>query len=427
MKTLAPVALAAWPRRAAGVALPLAAWPFLLLPFDSLTHILGIGESSGAQTFPATAALSLLYLALRGARLRFTPASLKTFKCLAAVWLIMMLLTAGHMVLESVMSTHLEETLRGQTALRQGVSFTLGLSSFLMFQDALQRVGHRAAFRWIIWGCMPAFALAPFQAFTGVNRVQGLSSEPSQMADTLVFAFLPACAAAALRPRLRWPLIALGTVTLLSTFSSTGFMKMGLVLLCFYISSGRVLRGLWVLLAGVAAGYGVLSLWPENYVFSTITILYRYWDSASDVLYITFIDRYMGLVGPLSMLNQPRAWLGLGFGADSVYFYQMFDPAVAEAIRDVKWVLPSIGSLQGKVLMYSGLGGYAVYLAAWLTARRATPQGHPARYMIPALYLASLFSLAPFFLGYAWLWLALGSTAGAKPPASAATTARLGT
>lgn len=408
MSAVAPTATAVG---AGTLALPLAAWPFLLIPYDSLTHLAGIGEETGAQTFPLTAAISLAYIALRGRQLRFTPASLGVFKALAAALLVMLALTAVHLVIESSTSTHLEEALRVPTALRQGVSFALGLSSFVMFQDALLRIGHRAAFRFIVWGCLPSFLLVPFQAFTGVFRVQGFSTEPAQFADILVFAFLPACAAAALRPRLRWALFALGTITLLSTFSSTGFMKLALVLLCFYIGTGRALHGAAVLGAGIVATYLLLSLWPENYVFSTFILLYQAWDASSELLSITFVDRYMGLVGPLQMLAQPHAWLGLGFGADSVYFYQLFEPDVADAIREVKWVLPSIGSLQGKMLMYGGAAGYAIYAAAWLGAWRATPQGHPARYLIPAVYLASLFSLAPFFLPYVWLWLAFGATA----------------
>ncbi len=409
-----PVPLGDVPRpgyRAGKIALPLAAWPFLLIPFDSLTHLAGLGDETGAQTFPVTAAMSLAYLALRGRQLHFTPASLQVFKFFAAAMLLMLLLTGGHIAVESSTSTHLEEALRLPTALRQGVSFALGLSSFVMFQDALLRIAHRAAFRWMVWGCLPSFLLVPFQAFTGVFRVQGFSSEPAQMADMLVFAFLPACAAAALGKRMRWALLTLGALTLISTFSSTGFMKLALVLVCFYVSTGRALRGAVVLATGITVTYLLLSLWPENYVFSTFAVMYQAWDASSDVLSITFVDRYMGLIGPLQMLDQPSAWLGLGFGADSVYFYQLFDPDVADAIREVKWALPSITSLQGKTLMYGGLGGYAVYLGAWLTGWRAAPKGHPARYLIPAVYLSSLFSLAPFFLSYVWLWLAFGSTA----------------
>lgn len=402
---------ASYVRPRGAMALPLAAWPFLFLPYDSLTHLLGVGQETGAQTFPATAAFSLLYLVLRGGDLRFSAASRRVFLCLAGVLAIMVALTAGHLAIESSVSTHLLENLRVPTMLRQGASFVLGLSSFLMFQDALLRVGHRAAFRWTVLGFMPSFLVMPFQAFTGVFRVQGFSSEPSQLADALVFAFLPACFGALLGSRRRRGLAALGTVALLSTFSSTGIMKLGLVIACYYVGTGRALRGFVLLCIGLVIIIGLLSLWPDNYVYQTFAILYYGWVTSADLLTITFVDRYMGLIGPLSMLNEPRAWLGLGFGADSVYFYQMFPPLIADAIRAVKWVLPSITSLQGKMLMYSGVGGYALYITSWVQARRAAPANHIARYVIPAVFVGSLFSLAPFFMPYVWLWLALGSTA----------------
>ncbi|MDE2367973.1 MAG: hypothetical protein KGN16_03295 [Burkholderiales bacterium] len=411
MITSGSVRIAAYVRPRGTMALPLAAWPFLLLPFDSLTHLLGIGEETGAQTFPATAALSLVYLVLRGGDLRFSDISRKVFLYLAAVLAIMVALTAGHLALESAVSTHLTEDLRVPTMLRQGTSFVLGLSSFLMFQDALLRVGHRAAFRWMAVGFIPSFVAAPFQAFSGVFRVQGFSSEPSQFADALVFTFLPACFGAMLGRYQRRSLVALGVVTLLSTFSSTGIMKLGLVIACYYVGTGRALRGLLMLLGGLALLVGLLSLWPENYIYSTFSVLFYDWETSAAMLSITIVDRYMGLFGPLGMLNEPRAWLGLGLGADSVYFYQMFTPLIADAIRGVKWVLPSISSLQGKMLMYAGVGGYALYLMAWITAWRAAPRGHLARHLIPAIFLGSLFSLAPFFIPYAWLWLALGATA----------------
>ena len=228
--------------------LPLAGWPFLLLPYDSLIHLVGLGESTGAQTFPATAAFSLVYLALRGWRLRLSERTMQVLKCAAAVGLFTLLMTAFHLAWESALSTPLDEALRVPTALRQGLSYLLGVTTFMMFQDALLRVGHRRAFRWAVWGFLPALTLVPFQAFTGVYRVQGFSTEPSQMADALVFAFLPACAASDINPRVKRWLLGFGALALLSTFSSTGFMKMAMVVICYYVSTGRALRGIAMLI-----------------------------------------------------------------------------------------------------------------------------------------------------------------------------------
>lgn len=395
--------------------LPMAACPFLLIPYDSLTHLLGIGEETGAQSFPATAALSLVYIALRGPTLRWSRQSVRVFACLASVFLAMLLLTAGNLMYESSQSTDLQEAWRIQTALRQGVSFVLGLTTFAMFQDALLRVGHGAAFRWMIIGSLPSFVLLPFQAFTGAFRVQGFSSEPSYLGDMLAFSFLPAVAAAKLPTQgMRRALMFLGVLTLFSTFSSTGFMKLALVLLCYFVSTGRALRGLVLVTLAFTITYGLLSLWPENYVFSTFSELYSVYQDSGELLNITFLDRYMALMGPLSMLNRPIAWLGMGLGADSVYFDHLFDAVTAEAIRSVKWGAPSITSLQGKTLMYAGVWGYLAYLGTWAVAWKSAPRKHPARFMLPAVFLASLFSLSPFFIPYVWLWLAFGATAGAS-------------
>ncbi len=103
--------------------------------------------------------------------------------------------------------------------------------------------------------------------------------------------------------------------------------------------------------------------------------------------------------------------IGIQQSPRDVVFETSAEPEdLADAISEVKWGTPSITSLQGKLLMYGGLAGYAIYAAAWLTAWRATPAGHPARYLIPAVYLSSLFSLAPFFLPHVWIWLAFGAT-----------------
>jgi len=331
------------------------------------------------------------------------------------------LLSGVHLAWESALPTQLDEAQRVPTALRQGISYLLGVTTFVMFQDALLRVGHQRAFKWVVWAYLPALLLVPFQAFTLPYRVQGFSTEPSQMADAMVFAFLPACAAVAMNARIRRFVLAIGAVVLISTFSSTGFMKMGMVGICYYISTGRALRGFLVLVLGLLAIYGLLSLWPENYIFATFYGLYDTWEATSSIVNITFLDRYMGLLGPLGMLDQPRAWVGLGYGADAVYFDQIFERDVADAIREVKWGTPALSSLQGKMMLYSGLVGYVVYLTGWATAWRGTTGAklrakmHPARFMIPAIFVASLFSVAPFFIPYTWFWLALGATAGRQP------------
>ena len=58
------------------------------------------------------------------------------------------------------------------------------------------------------------------------------------------------------------------------------------------------------------------------------------------------------------------------------------------------------------MFLYGGVAGYLLYLCAWWMAWRAAPRRHPARFLIPTVFAASLFSLGPLFLPYN---LAIGS------------------
>jgi hypothetical protein len=390
--------------------MPLAAIPFLLIPYDSLTYLLGLDPGETSQTLPFTAIFSLIYLALRKGRPRLSPTGARVFKYLCATTVCVTLVTVANILLESAGMFQVDSALRMSTAPRQGISLALGLTSFLMFQDALVRLPLHKAFRWTVLGGLPSLAMCAFQIVHGDYRIQGFSSEPSQLGDMLVLSFLPACAFARLRVYQRTVVMMSGAVSLLAAFSGTALMKAVFAIFSLSAVRGHFARGLIITACALALIYGVLLLYPDNYIFNLYSLFQVYLDSGT-LVGGSFIDRFFGFVGPLRTLGELHGWFGLGLGGDTVYFDRIFDPDTAAAIRNEKGAIASISSLQAKMLLYGGVLGYILYLAAWFTAWRDTPKRHPARFMIPTVLAASLFSIGPLFLPYVWLWLAIGSTA----------------
>jgi hypothetical protein len=392
----------------------LAAMPFLLIPYDSLTHLLGLDPGETSQTLPVTAVFSLAYIALRQGRLRFTPTSKSVFLLLSFACAYILGITAVNLLLEATGFLVVDVDLHVGTAIRQGASLALGFSSFLMFQDALIRLGWQTAFRWIVIGGLPSLTLCFLQLLAGNFRVQGFSSEPSHLGDMLVLAFLPACFFASLQPIRRAFALVFGATALLTSFSGTAYLKSAFAVFSFSAARGKALRGLAIATITILLIYAVLLLYPDNYIFILIG-LFRYYLESGNLIGGSFIDRFFGLVGPLSMLDSIHGWLGFGLGGDSAYFDRMFDADTADAIRAEKTGVPSISSLQAKMLLYGGVPGEVLYLCAWWVAWRSCPKQHPARFLIPTVFAASLFSLGPLFLPYVWLWLAFGSTTNLVP------------
>jgi hypothetical protein len=284
-----------------------------------------------------------------------------------------------------------------------------------MFQDAILRLGIPASTRWLMWGCIPSLMVGATQISLGVDRVQGFSSEPSHMADMLVFAFLPACAVACAPIRLRRLLALFGIVILVATFSTTGFLKAVFVVLVYFYLRGQLVRGLiWAIVLACIVLL-VLDFFPDNYVFAIFRFMFDTYEQTGQLLGAgSFVDRFYGFIGPLSQLDGLHGWLGYGFGGDTVYFDRLFDADTANAIRDVKGDTVSISSLHGKMLMYGGVAGYLIYLFAWKRSLANVPRTHIARVMVPAVFASSLFSLGPLFLPYVWLWLAIGTCASTQ-------------
>jgi hypothetical protein len=394
------------------------AWlPWLLLPYDSLTHLLGVGATT-SQTLPLTALLAIPYLVLRGRTLRSTRSSSIVFYILLTAFMAMFVVTAVNALIEYAPVWRADFDARMVTWPRQSISMLLGLSSYLMFQDTILRLGIPGAARGLLWGCAPSVMLGAFQIFSGDYRAQGFSTEPSHMADMLVFAFLPACAVADVSVKIRRLLALVGIALLIATFSTTGYLKALAAVLVFIYLSGKLVQGGIYLLSLLVIGYIALNVFSGNYVFTIVGYMFTTYEQTGQLGTGSFIDRFFGFVGPLSQLNGLHGWLGYGFGGDAVYFDRLFDEETAAAIREVKGEILSISSLQGKMLMYGGVAGYLLYLYAWKRSLYQVPRAHIARVMIPTVFASSLFSLGPLFLPYVWLWLSIGACASGHIPAA---------
>jgi hypothetical protein len=399
-----------------GFDLFIASLPFLFLPYDSLTYLLGFDLASTAQTLPLTSLFSLPYLVLCVLRLRLTPTAGKIAARLFICLLWMLTLWALGFILTDPRDGELMEDLRTIAGSRQALSFFLGLTSFLMFADALARGGQSHAMRMVLLGSIPNIIAILMQFFGGDFRVQGLSSEPSHLADYVVFAVIPALYVLYER---RWyflPWLGAGTMLIGLTFSTTGYLKLVGFLFAKYGGLKRIWRGVFVF-ALVAVGLATLYfLFPDNYISLTMRYMLYSYNATGELAGGSWVDRWNGFVGPVThVITSMSSWLGYGFGADTIYFYKLFSPEVAREILALKGDIPSISSMHGKLLLYLGPIGYALYLSTWWKAYRSSPPGHIARALLPAVLLGSLFSLAPFHLPYVWFAMAMGATALPAP------------
>ena len=388
----------------------LAALPFFLLPYDSLLWLVG-AELRMVQTLPATSVLSVPYLILSGLRPRSSRQGRYLALRLGILFLILAITTLVTTTYEiSVFSTEQIAT-RVSSGLRQGVSFFLGLTTFLMFQDALLRIGSTTAFRISLIAAAPTLALVVFQVASGVFRVQGFSSEPSHLADYLVWIVFPAVFLASVGRFSLTMVLPATSAALFVTYSTTGYIKAFLLAAIWALRRRSLVLMFLVIIFSVCSFFVILEYFPESYVSLVLNFMLLTYESTGNLNSTgSFIDRFYGIAGPVSMLSDARSWLGYGFGADSVYFESMFPASIAEVIRETKGDVPSIASLQGKLLLYGGVIGYLLYLLCWLTAWRSAPSGHPARVVLPALFVVTFFSLGPFFLPYVWFWLAAAVT-----------------
>jgi hypothetical protein len=383
----------------------------VLLPYDSVTHLLGLSAGATSETLPATALFSVFYLLARGRQLRICPVSRSVFDLLIKCVTVTLIVTAVNFAVEQFGGFRADfPSVRVVTAARQGLSMALGLAAFLMFQDALLRLRLRACMTWIVVGMIPELAAIGAQVVNHAYRVNGLSPEPADLGDLLVFGFLPACVVAGLAIRSKVFGVLVGVGTLLRAFSGTALMEGFFVTGAYFLMKRKYILGaLLVGMLGVSV-YVVFRLFPQNYIVALLSYIVANYRTSGHLASGSLVDRLYGLLGPLFLLRTPHAWLGYGYGGDDVYFYHLFPAGIARIVRSTKQGFLSISSLQGKMLMYGGIIGYGYYLAAWRKAWNSATDSLVARIMMLGLFATSLFSLAPLFIPYVWLWLAVAST-----------------
>ena len=389
----------------------LAVIPWLLLPYDSITHLLGLNAGATSETLPATAIFSVLYVVVRGETLRICPASESIFALLMKCVTVTLIVTAINFVVEQFGGFRADfPSLRVITALRQATSLALGLTSFLMFQDVLLRMKLRDCMSWVLVGMLPELIVVAVQIAHHEYRIKGLSPEPADLGDLLVFVFLPACVVAGVGIRSRFVAMLAGIGTLFRAFSGTALMEGFFVTGAYFWMKRKFILGAMLLgILGIAI-YVVFKVFPHNYVLSLVSYVVLSYRRSGHLVGGSVVDRLYGLLGPVLLLRTPHAWLGFGFGGDSVYFYRLFPIGIARIIRSTKPGFLSISSLQGKMLLYGGVIGYAYYLSAWRKAWSAGCGYLVVRLMLLGVFATSLFSLAPFFIPYVWLWLSVAAT-----------------
>ena len=397
--------------------------PWLVVSVDSLTYLYGVVAATGnedqiSQTLPLTAVLSAPYLLMRLTNLKLQRASFSVAAHIAFAWLTMAIIALMHVGFGEVANYEIDAALRWETGIRQGVSMLFGLSTLLMFQDSLNRIGRESAFKIALVGALPSLLASLYQIVTGAGRVTGLSSEPSHYADYLIYLIIPATYAALNSSGLRWAVLIGWSALLLLTFSTTGYLKALFGLIALNVKRRRATRGLIYASVLVSLLGFYLYLFPDNYVVATFSYLSSQYNSTGIVSGGTFVDRWYGFVGPLSNFSSLHGFLGYGFGGDTVYFDSIFDPEISRQIREVKGLYASLSSLQGKMLLYGGCLGYFLYIRGWKIAwnsirneRSDRASDYIAIVMLPTVFVGSIFSLGATFMPYTWMWLAI-ATAG---------------
>lgn len=379
------------------------------LPYDSLTYLLGFDPNSTSQTFPIVCLVSVVYIFILFFKRLHSSLSCNYLLLPLSLLIYLSLITFVNIMVEEYINIEgINKDLRIDSSLRQGASFFLGIVIFYSFYNIFKRVDSNKVQVLIIIGTIPTLLMCFYQISFGDFRLQGFSSEPSHLADYLVWIFLPACFTSKLNKKIKIFLCLTGLFYLALTFSITGYLKL-LSVLFFYFIFIKKFNFKFISISLIIFLFSVFIVLNsgDNYTKIMLNSILDTYDGNGDILAIASItDRFFGLIGPFNLIDSIGGILGYGFGADSVYFLSMFNPEVASVILATKGNLPSLSSLQGKMFLYGGVFGYLIYLLFWYKSWRSSSQTNLARAIIPAIFFSSLFSLGPFFLPYTWYWLA---------------------
>jgi hypothetical protein len=338
--------------------------------------------------------------------------------------------------------------------LRQVVALTLGVSVFVTLRVALAKLpGERVA--WLaLWSSVPGVALALVNLVWGTtgwrfagrligvvggmmmpgsaayyarpDRATGFWPEPTFFAFFIAVVVVPAAvsllASRANRQQLVVALLVAALVAFVWTFSMTGYLLLGAMLVATAVQPG-LRRPALAALAGVAGLVVLLAVaFPENYLMFQGRWLLSTLKSANLVDASPSVTvNLFATVGPFLRAFSSLNLLGYGLGGTATHLADMVPAGGVEILNLAGWPgMPNLPTSLGRVFAETGLVGFAMFVGIWVVAFRTLRKLHhapagdgTAAAMLRAASLA-LVGLAvghtvkfgSFALPYLWFWLA---------------------
>jgi hypothetical protein len=297
--------------------------------------------------------------------------------------------------------------------------------------------------KFVIWGTLPALALALLNIFWGAlrqnwagvivqgvrdwispmgytapMRASGFSSEPSTFAAVLVIVVLPVILMKFATKHYSKRYVVLLVITILSI--SWTFSSVGIILLFVLLIVGMMIGPGKRIMARIAGGFFVVlvmfvSFFPNNQIFRHAgTFL-------AGATNVSFNDRLYGTIGPFMSSFTSMTMIGYGLGGTSIHFNDIVPANQRAEILAARWKeLPSLGTLIGRIYAEIGAPGLILFLFfIYITFRelRVTMGSGPPPFRAIALaaarlgFIITLVSLtnafASFHMPYLWLWMAV--------------------
>ena len=264
-----------------------------------------------------------------------------------------------------------------------------------------------------VWRCQPS-CYAGSRFFREATGYKVFHQNLQQLGDVLVLTFLPACAFAQLRLFQRAFTMSTGRHVSARLLQRHRPDKGRSALFSYSAVRGHFIRGLLITICGLAAVYGILSLfWTITSSISS-TCSNRSWTQARSWAAASSIAFLASLVHCECLAS---GTVGLAWGlAEILSTLIAFSMQVRQPQSEWRR-----GHLPRSHLCRQECSCTAVSSVTSFTSWRGgswrviTPQRHPAKLMIPTVFAASLFNLGPLFLPYVWLWLAFGAASDTKP------------
>ncbi len=404
-----------------------------------------------AQILPPSSVLSLLFLPFILHRVPRSP-------LLVAVLLFVGYAAVHSSIWLTIDMIDLGAEMRFIAWVRQIFALAAGLATFLVMRACFLHLGDRDIARFIIWGTVPALALAflnilwgalkqgwagaivegvrdivsPY-GFTAPMRASGFAAEPSTFAAVLVIVVVPVFlmlfGSKTSRPR-HIVLLALTFLSIAWTFSSIGIILLA-ALLVVGIALGPSKRFMTRISLGVFLMFAAaVAVFPNNQIFRHAGAI------AAGTSNVSFNDRIYSTIGPYMTSFESFTMLGYGLGGTSVHFKEIIPADQQADILEVRWKeLPNLGTLIGRIYAEIGAVGLALFLffifITFRQIRTILRSGAPRMRIVTIaaarlgfiVTLISLFSaFGSFHMPYLWLWMAvvdsryiLLGTAGGTP------------